>query len=272
MDTYKFEQWCYSAVSKIVFPPDKWEVAQELFDHLCERYDDLIAQGYDEDTACDRAIEAMGDAEEIAPQLAAIHHPFWGYFLRATRILLVVLLLLTLPSILNFMAGYGNSYAQYTSGRYDLYEDTYVSDEIGVTTRVMYQEPRQQVESNGYTWELTRAVWTHTKFADESYDDLDAFYFQMEIKDVFPYSWTSPELIEWIWAQDSEGRTYAPWDSGITDKYLSGNCFLTGPFTWTLDMCIKNFSSQDADWIDICYTRDGRDFRFRIDLPGGDTQ
>ncbi len=273
MDTYKFEQWCNSAVSEIVFPPDRKEVAEELLGHLCDRCEALMAQGYDEDTACDRALEAMGDAEEIAPQLAAIHRPFWGYFLRATRILLILLLLITLPSFFDCIAGYRRFYVLPTSHRYDLYyENTHVSDEVGITTRVMYQEPRQQFESDGYTWELTRAVWTHTKFADDSTDDLDAFYFQMEIKDVFPYHLVPLYLMEWIWAQDSEGRTDAPWNSGIADKYLSGNYLLTAPFTWTLDMCIKGFASQDADWIDICYTRDGRDFRFRIELPGGDTQ
>lgn len=272
MDIYKFEQWCNRAVAEIVFPPDRKEVAEELLGHLCDRYDDLIAQGYDEDTACDRALAAMGDAEEIAPQLAAVHRPFWGYFLRATRILLVVLLLITVPLFGVFLYVSYDSYSQPPRGRYDPYEHAYLSDEVGVTTRVMYQEPQQQMQSDGYTWELTRAAWTHTQFAD-GIRELDSFDFQIEITNPWPWSWkwsNNPDIRDWLWAQDSEGTIYPPYEADLSDNRVNGNIYHTSPLTWTLDMWIGEFVSQDADWIDICYTRDGRDFRFRVDLPGGD--
>ena len=112
MDRYYFDQWCEKAVSEIVFPPDRAEVAEELFGHMMDHYEDLAAQGYDEITARDRAIEAMGDADAIAPQLAAIHRPFWGYFLRATRVLLVILVLITIVPFFNFMTAYNNAYSQ----------------------------------------------------------------------------------------------------------------------------------------------------------------
>ena len=268
MDNYYFNQWCKKAVSGIIFPPDQVTVAEELFDHMMDHYEDLVAQGYDEITARDRTIEAMGDPYEIAPQLAALHRPFWGYFLRATRILLILLLLITVIPFISFL--YKAEYSEPETYRYDPYTDTYISDEIGVTTRVMYDEPKQQFKSDGYTLELTQAVWSHTAFADAGEADSDMFCFRIEITNPLPWA-DEPDILQWIYAQDSEGNIYAPWCSGITGRYLTtGGIYHTNPFTWTLDLYVSGFCSQNADWLDICYNRDGREFKLRIDLPGGD--
>lgn len=269
MDRYYFDQWCKKAVSGIVFPPDQSTVSKELFDHMTDHYENLIVQGYDEITARNRTIEAMGDPYVIARQLAAIHHPFWGYFLRATRILLALILIITVIPFINFIRT--TEYSQPEVYRYDPYVDTYISDEVGVSTRVMYDEPKQQFKSDGYTLELTRAAWMHTDFADENMIDVDYFCFQIEITTPLPWA-EEPNILQWIWAQDSEGEFYAPWCSSISGKHLLGNIYRSAPCTWTLEMCFSGFSSQNADWIDICYNRDGRQFKFRIDLPGGDAR
>jgi len=37
-----------------------------------------------------------------------------------------------------------------------------------------------------------------------------------------------------------------------------------------MDLWLNNFSSQEAQWIELRYDRDGRDIRLRIDLNGGE--
>lgn len=272
MLNYKTKQWCERAVSGIEFPPDKQRVYLELADHIYDHYDYLIEQGCDRDTAIARAIEAMGDPYAIARQLAMIHRPFWGYFLRAARILLAATLAIAVIPIIIFVH---NSCSQFEKDdryyRYDPFVDSYVSDEIGVTERVMYQEPGQVRKSDGYTLTLTRAAWSHTQYADPTKKDSDSFRFQLEIFNPRPWA-DEPNLEIFLWAKDSEGNLYSPMTSGVTDAFLSGNTEQTSLFIWTLDMYLNNFCSQDAKWIDIYYDRDGRNIRFHIDLRGGDGQ
>ena len=64
-----FDDWCYHAVAHIRFKPDRQMVFDELKAHLEDSSDHFLSQGYPEETAQRLAMEAMGDPEEIAPQL-----------------------------------------------------------------------------------------------------------------------------------------------------------------------------------------------------------
>lgn len=268
MAIYKFKCWAEKAVSGIIFPPDREQVRVELMNHLNDHYDALLEQGIDPEEAQQMAVEAMGDAMEIAPQLAAIHHPIWGYLLRVTRVLLVIAAICVLASGIHF--AYNTSYSQPWIYRYDPYEDTYISDEVGVTTRLFYSEPNQTAESDGYTLTLTRAAWWYTDFTDETLQDDDSFGFQIRVFNPRPWA-AEPDFCDWFWAEDSLGNHYYPDDQYWyrEDSYVNGGCYHTAPLTYTLDMSLGNFCSQEAEWIDIHYDRDGRNILFRIDLTGG---
>ena len=77
-----FDWWCKTAVSQIRYGPDNEAVYRELYAHLEDSYDHFLAQGYPAERAQGLALEAMGDPEEIAPQLGAIHKPWLGYIYR----------------------------------------------------------------------------------------------------------------------------------------------------------------------------------------------
>lgn len=270
MVIYDFKVWCEKAVSGIIFPPDRQKVFDELMDHVNDHYDALVEQGFDRDTARQMALEAMGSADVIAPQLAAIHRPFWGYFLRVTRVLLVLLVCAAVLSGIPFLRN--NSYSEPQQLRYNPYEDTYISDEIGVTSRVFYAEPNQTVKSDGYTLTLTRAAWDYTDFADEESGELDSFHFQIEIFNPRPWA-EATDIPRWMWAEDSLGNHYYAFhEGGNYHRYpvVLGNSYHTAPFTYTYDMWLSNFCSQEAEWIELHYDRSGRNIVFRIDLTGGD--
>lgn len=272
MAIYNFKVWCEKAVSGIIFPPDRKKVYDELMDHVTDHYDALVEQGIDRDTAQMIAVASMGDAEVIAPQLAAIHRPFWGYFLRATRILLVLLACAAFLSGIPYL--WNTSYSQPRFERYDPYADTYISDQTGITQRMFYAEPNQVAESDGYRLTLTRAAWDHTDFADEESGELDMFYFQIEIFNPLPWA-EDTEMTRWMWAEDSLGNYYYSFhEDGNPSRYpvVVGNRYHTGPFTYTHDMWLSNFCSQEAEWIDLHYDRSGRNIVFRIDLTGGESQ
>lgn len=268
MEIYKFKCWAEKAVSGIIFPPDREKVRIELLNHLYDHYDALVEQGFDKEEAQQKTIEAMGDALEIAPQLAAIHRPFWGYFLRATQVLLAVLACCAV--ITGIFFAWNTAYSQPENNRYDPYEDTYISDEVGVTTRMFYAEPNQTAKSDGYTLTLTHAAWHHTDFDDEEPRYLDSFRFEIEVFNPRPWA-GPPEFKEWFWAEDSLGNHYyGMWENANSaESYIVGNYYHTAPLTYTLDMWMTNFCSQEAEWIDVHYDRAGRNIVFRINLTGG---
>ena len=270
MANYNFKVWCEKAVAGIRFPPDRQQVYDELMDHITDHYEALVEQGIERDTAQMIAVASMGDADVIAPQLAAIHRPFWGYFLRATRVVLALLVCAAVISGLPYF--WNTTYSQPRFDRYDPYEDTYISDEVGITTRMFYAEPSQTAKSDGYTLTLTRAAWDHTDFADEESEDLYMLYFQIEIFNPRPWA-EDTDITRWMWAEDSLGNyyyTYCEAGNYYQNPAVVGNSYHTGPFTYTHDMWLSHFCSQEAEWIDLHYDRSGRNIVFRIDLNGGD--
>lgn len=264
-----FKQWCNIAVSMIGFPPDRKQVAKELEDHMTDHYEVLLEQGIDPEQAQKQTLEAMGDATELAPVLAAIHRPFWGWCLRITRWALLVLLAATLVSLCFFKPD--NRYNQPKTDRFDPYSDTYLSDEVGITERVFYREPGHTVRLNGYTLTLTKVAWTHTEYANPEGKNPDVFHFQIEITN--PLFWAEkPELLEQLWAKDSNGKIYYPMNSGPHSGYMRGWIYHTEHSVWLLDMELDGFVPEGAQWIEIFYNRDGKEFCFRVLLPGGVTE
>lgn len=269
MTIWKFKNWCDAAVDGIVFPPDREKVHGELLNHLYDHYDDLVEQGVDQDTAQQLALAAMGSAAEIAPQLAAIHRPFWGYLLRFTRVLLALTLCaaLLLTGIRLFRTGH-YSYPKY---QLDPFRD--VGAELGTSsyTRIFYAEPDQSVQSDGYTITLTKAAIWHADHQEPIEEDNLNFYFQMEVFNPRPWAVDS-DISRWFWAVDSLGNTYDCFNESIVNyaPYIGGNSYHTGPLTYTHDMWINDYRSQGAEWIEFHYDRAGRDLVFRIDLAGGD--
>ena len=87
------EYWLRDAVKYLKFPPDRRKVQEELYEHMLSRNLELLAQGCSEAEADRLACLSMGDPDEVGRALAEVHKPFWGYFLRALRILLVLVLL-----------------------------------------------------------------------------------------------------------------------------------------------------------------------------------
>lgn len=271
MDIRKFKNWCEAATDGIIFPPDREQVRQELMNHLYDHYDDLVAQGVDRDTAQAMALAAMGSAAEIAPQLAEIHRPFWGYLLRVTRIALALTLCAVVLSWF-FWLRYVDDYSAPMEG--DSFMPFGVSDvSDNYDRRLFYAEPNQSAQSDGYTLTLTKAAaWRHQSMGEQGvYKEFDVFYFQIESFNPRPWA-EHREIGHWFWAVDSLGNVYDSFHKGIINyaPYIGAATYHTAPLTYTYDMWISDYRSQEAEWIEFHYDRSGRDIVFRVDLTGGD--
>lgn len=263
MEIFQFRRWCENAVSGIIFPGDKREVYRELMAHMEDHYDALLEQGIDEKTAREMVEKAMGDPWPVAKQLAQIHKPFWGYFLRTTRVLLVIVFLIALIPLIRFARD--TDFRVPSVQRWDMYDTASYG---GDTERTLLHlsEPEVSFESDGYTFTVTDAVCWHS-------EESDIQFFCCLIDQFNPLPWAvHSEVGYWFWAEDSLGNHYYSYYESAQDEdprkpAMYGNQSQTGLLTCTYEFWINDF--PDAEWLKIHYDRDGRNEVLFIDLTGG---
>ena len=78
--------------NEIKYEPIRKEIGQELENHIEEAKEEFMKKGESEEMAIDKAIQEMGDAQDLGKQLNKIHKPKLDYKL---LILLVILLCFT---------------------------------------------------------------------------------------------------------------------------------------------------------------------------------
>lgn len=245
-----FDDWCYHAVAEIRFKPDREAVFQELKAHLEDHYDDLLAQGYPPDKAQRLAMEAMGDPEEIAPQLGQIHKPWLGYIYRVVKWLAIPA---CIWAIFLLIAFYGSHiHALISTANYDSLRN---EGEGG-----FYCQPNVSDSSDGYRFKITEAAINAQG---------DTLF--LELQTTYPLWMPEPGIANYFWAKDSLGNYYASkmeaqYDDVPKVTYQGG--FYSQGFG-SSNLKITYFDSS-AQWVDLCYNRDGRSIVLRIDLTGGD--
>lgn len=269
-----FTQWCTEATNLIKFGPDRDAVSAELYAHLTDHFDALVEQGVPEEEARAQALEAMGSAKEIAPQLAAIHAPFWGYVLRISRIAMIILLCLCVLPVWNYLSDLRFGVRNYRD--FALFDAASYGGESGRELHYL-SSPGTSFQTDGNTFTLTDAVIFTETTADGT--EKTRFYFRLAQTSLLP--WSEQEdyfglysnranIGSTIYVVDSLGNTYSSYQEGYPDnESVVPNGGQTGIFTYTHECWINDFQGVDAKWVAICYTRDGRDYSVMIDLTGG---
>ena len=247
-----FEDWCFRAVAEIRFKQDREAVYRELRAHLEDHYENLLSQGHSPDKAQRLALEAMGDPEEIAPQLGAIHRPWLGYLYRVVKWVTIPSFICALFLLISFAGSHIHSVistANYDSLREEAKGGTYF-------------QPNVSDKSDGYRFTVPEAAVNSS--GDILFFELQAAY----------WPWLSePAIAHDIWAVDSLGNHYAckrdfQYDDVPKVTYQGG--FLSQGFC-ALNMEITHFDSN-AQWVELHYDRDGRDIVLRIGLTGGEAE
>ena len=277
----EFDRWCTHATKKIKYRPDRYEVYSELYQHIEDRYLDFLEKGMSQEKAIQKTLEVMGSAEEIAPQLADIHRPFWGYLYSLCKWGLIALVLVTLwksvPWITTncqFIRKPGLSL-----NGYDVFEETYFEVKYNekmqdIWNRIYYAEPDMKVSSDGYSFSVSKVfLWEVSDVigAEQGTD----YYLYILMNSTNPLPWADfVDIGSYFWAEDSHGTYYySPEERlwGNEPSIAGGNpSYSTGFFTDTyLFSC--ELDTADTEWIELHYDRAGRDITLRIDLTGGET-
>ena len=272
----QFEAWCREAVSGIRFPPDRRKVRRELMDHLLDHRDALLEAGYDKTTAQNLAVAAMGDAAAIRADLAAIHRPFWGFFLRATRVALALVLATALVTGYQFLRT--ASYQTPTDWGFDIFDPAAYRGKSSYALNYL-EEFDESFTDSGYTFTVTHAARFSRTLNAYSQD-----FLCFRVEQTHPLPWAEyADVGRYFWAEDSRGNYYYS-EAAMPMYYLDdehayeyvkdarsliSTCGYTDPFTFTHVLYIPDYVWQDADWIDIHYDRDGRDHVLRVQPKGG---
>lgn len=272
MQKFRLYQWCQEATEQISFGPDRKAVYAELLSHLEDRRDALMDKGMDEKEATGKALESMGNAWEIAPQLAAIHRPFWGYFLRVSQILLVILLVLGLIPVWNCFKAL-DLQDRPSLRKFEIYDSASYGGDTG-RTLLHLSQPEVSFSSDGSTFTLTDAALITQTTTDGTVTKPQLYVL---IRQTSPYPWTERDkhfsfsyISGWFSARDSLGNTYEGWmdKHEPQDHLMYSETVQSGLFTYTHECWINDFPA-DAEWVEICYERDGRNYRLYVDLTGG---
>ena len=271
----ELKQWCEVATCRIRFGPDRKKVADELMGHMEDKRDALIAQGLTEDEATAKAMEAMGDAKEIAPQLGAIHRPFWGYLLRSSKIVVIVLLCLSLCTAGKYAKSLKLKETP-TLRDFDIYTTESYGGDTG-RTLLHLSHPDLSFTSDGSRFVISDAALIKDVRPDGT-PFPPTLYIRMRQTSVLPWQEHMKYFTSaWVTsgsqfnARDSLGNAYPPFYTPSKEdaKPVYANTVQSGIFTATHELWIVDFPPE-AEWVDICYELDGRAFSLRIYLDGGE--
>ena len=282
-----FDFWCKEATQKIKYRPDRQDVYSELHQHLQDRYQDFIDQGMEPEEATQKALQVMGDAKELAPMLAAIHRPFWGYMYSLCKWVFFLSLIIMLYNLLPWLSSLSSivnteGHVTYID-KFNVYTDTEYEDDHSRWERILYQEKGVQQSSDGYIFSIERVtLWQETlkNPNDSQHDWWNEHRIWIELKVTNLRPWTSftggyfieNDALNWFWAEDSLGNYYYSSNEYSYSYVPYIGMFLCHKnlFTQSYIIFMQNYVSKDAEWIDLHYDRSDRDVTLRIDLTGGD--
>lgn len=250
-DQWNFSVWVTTATSSIHYGPDRKAVSKELRDHLDDAYEALLAAGHTPAEATQKALDAMGSAEEIAPQLAKLHKPWLGYAYRLVKV--CAILVLTFSLFLWAVDGISFAHSWLSAKNFDSLPANYGALDY-------YAHPGVHDSTDGLYFEVAEAGYSKAK---------QEFYFQLDVIHLPVMRHTSVTTL--IWAIDSNGNYYpcrAEAQYQDIPKVTYGGLSSTGLITHYL-MLILDFDCS-AQWVELHYDRDGRDLVLRIDLTGGE--
>lgn len=269
MEHWRLTQWCTHAVTKILYPPDRRAVYDELRQHLDDRCEALLAQGMSKDEAAIKTIEAMGDPSELADQLAAVHRPFWAYASIVTKWLMVIAIVLSLIGL------FGAKYTVISTdldNRMDYYYEKSTSPD---RVRVLYLEPNCSDSSDGYTFTVTRTAIqqdTHMR-ADGTLGTISDLYMEVEV--TRPNPWAQDcYAMETFWGIDNLGRKYVHTSRTYYTpdiRYLGCSMSAENSYVlyYDLHIILVDEPLENLTWVELHYNRAGRDVVLHIDLTGG---
>jgi len=255
------------------FRPDHEAITAELTAHLEDHKAAILETRPDMPLreAERRAVEAMGNPEELGRWLDSIHNPLLGWlqiwFVRAVVLAGVLMLLFSVPRLgtvavnllapptYNSLGGLGSAL------------ERSAPEEIVVDFR-----PEGSWTWEGYTFSIHRAVVLDL-------GDEQALYYLLKVTHPNPWN-REPALRDWLWAEDDLGNFYPSYRQGrllIEQGYStmdfgesSGNPAASYPFASYYDLWVSGIDPSATE-ITLRFDRWGENVLWlTVPLEGGE--
>ena len=240
MQWKKGEYWLRDAVKYVRFPPDRRRVQEELYAHMIARNRDFLEAGYSEAEADRLSTEAMGDPEEVGRALAAVHRPFWGYFVLSLRIVLVLALLISVAAVIQK----GSRGGFYTIAGYNRLRERYreAASPVAQDAAARCGDYRFRLRSAGVSQDA---------------DFLTGLILELRASTWDPTLGTPRFYYDTLTLEDSTGGKHRAY-------VLAGRDLI---FFSDLLVAAEGFDPE-AEWAVLCYEVEGRSFRLPLRWKG----
>ncbi|MTI65051.1 MAG: PadR family transcriptional regulator [Firmicutes bacterium] len=231
--TSKKEKFLEEVMGYIKFPFDRDDIKFELKDHILEKINYYIAQGYDKETAEQLSIRDMGYAKEMGIKLNKQHNPLIGWIWKITNVMIIVFLLFNI-----YFIGGTTIMTLFDSNPVNEIPKSNIDYRIDMDKKV----------------KLDDTVIHFTNIIYEKNGNMNIFYEYYDTK-LWGTGWSLGGIGE---ITDDLGNTYLS-GSGGGSGGIKSKCIKT----------VKNFS-QEADRLIINYDIYNRKYKVEIPLHAGD--
>ena len=256
-------EWLDTAVSGIRFKPDRAAVRAELEGHLEDKTADLhrIFPDIPEEEARARALNSMGDPEEIKTELARVHKAWLAYLWAISRNIVICGLGVFLGGLL-----FGGPNDWYDSN--DRMADMYAQYTLELTP------DSREISVDGYTISMVEAKGRPAGTAE------NIIGLCVRLRMAGPRFWAlnGQGLCDRMEAEDSQGNRYVQIDEQFdipqeerSDPFccVAGNDNGRGPFHRDYDLYVLNVDPA-AQWVRLEYDWLGRNFSMTVELKEGE--
>lgn len=265
------KSWVEDATKLIKFKDDRLRVQAELLDHIEDAADAWKDAGYDDYEAKKKAVSNMGDAAEVANNLADIYRPFWGRLWKLTK----------------WLRNFAIIYAVFFISRYLFYDYIRVYEFRAITDHptgriISKYESDTEIKVGGYkitlgevevayeattgetpkaiTMEVPMNVFTVFK---NRYSPLD-FEIKDDLGNKFYSNWSPADMANLGWmSEDEYMEKYEKYLYKLVDTY---NYHWKGNTDYLL---ILEGIPVDAKEIIVSYDHFGHSYSFTLPVYGG---
>lgn len=244
----EFEIWVNAVCEQVRFRPDRKGIARELRIHYEDHVNDLLRLGRDRELAEERALEAMGDAQEVGWALDRVHKPWLGWLWEASRWLARGLAVLALVTM--FRSVGWDSLAGRTAAELSWEEPPTSAVKVELEHGTLWAAPGAVTEEEGHT---VAEVHLWIKMRDPL--GMDPWY---GVRSHF-FTWRDDRGELPRWEYDQISRT------GPENRYWSydGEASSSG---WTrFRRTVKLAADEPPRWAELSYPLSSQDWALRVE-------
>lgn len=270
----EFFKWCDTATRQVRFFWDRSDIAAELTAHYEDHVKDLERIGFDHDLALERALGAMGDAEEVGRALDRVHKPLLGWLWLMSKVVVPVLALAVLfvfGSNMNWFSRLTHPAprdGQYEAGGFfDFSPDSW---EHEYSVQVLTGTGNCVVERSGDTWSVPYAVVWKCDYPGDNVTPGYTLYWTMVAlarDDQNPFDSADSDFMEDLVLTASDGTYYDTYYErigtdetgkgiwGPSDGYLWVGHVASDPFRtlYHLSFTSSTLEEPPGAWCELSY-------------------